>query len=64
MLKKALFPGKYIQGAGALAELPSLTGFFGNRGMILASPTAYNVILPRSGMNLQENSLCAERFAG
>ena len=32
MLKKILFPGKYIQGAGALGELPSLIKRFGRQG--------------------------------
>ena len=64
MLKKILFPGKYIQGAGALSELPSLVQLFGNRGLILASPTAYKDILPHSGMDLSAHSLSVERFAG
>jgi glycerol dehydrogenase len=66
MMKKALFPGKYIQGAGALEELPSLIGRFGNRGIILASPTAYSGILPGISIPVQGNpcSLSAERFAG
>jgi hypothetical protein len=41
MLKKALFPGKYIQGAGALRELPGLVNLFGGHGLILASHTAH-----------------------
>ena len=64
MLKKILFPGKYIQGAGALAELPSLVKLFGRKGLILASPTAYKEILPRSGIDLSAHSLSVERFAG
>ena len=34
MLKKAAFPGKYLQGAGALYELPALVQSFGQRGLI------------------------------
>lgn len=64
MLKKILFPGKYIQGAGACAELPSLVKLFGGQGLILASPTAYKEILPHSGMDLKAHSLTVERFAG
>ena len=37
---KAVFPGKYIQGEGALGELPDLIGLLGRRGLILASPSA------------------------
>lgn len=63
-LKKILFPGKYIQGAGAISELPSLVQLFGNRGLILASPTAYQELLPHSGMDLRAHALSVERFAG
>ncbi len=56
MLNKILFPGKYIQGVGALAELPSQVKRFGRQGLILASPTPYQEILPaerhRSGRTL------------
>ena len=64
MLKKILFPGKYIQGTGALAELPSLVKTFGTRGLILASSTPYKEILPQSRLNLKAPSLFVERFAG
>ena len=64
MLKKMLFPGKYLQGAGALAELPSLVKLFGKRGLILASPTAYRDLLPGSGIDLSAHALSVERFAG
>jgi len=64
VLKKILFPGKYIQGAGALAELPSLVKQFGTRGLILASPTVYKEILPQSGIDLAGHSVLVERFAG
>jgi glycerol dehydrogenase len=64
MLKRILFPGKYIQGAGALHELPSLVDLFGRQGLILASPTAHKTILPDSGMDPDTHSLLVERFAG
>ena len=64
MLKKVLFPGKYIQGVGALKELPSLIKLFGRKGLILASPTAHKKILPGSGMDLNAHSLPVERFGG
>lgn len=59
-----LFPGKYMQGVGALGELPALVGLFGSQGLILASPTVYSAILPESGMALYEQALSVERFAG
>ena len=64
MLKKVLFPGKYIQGVGALGELPSLISLFGHQGLILASPTAHRTILPESGLDLHAHSLPVERFSG
>ncbi|MCX6177940.1 MAG: glycerol dehydrogenase [Chlorobiales bacterium] len=64
MLKKVLFPGKYIQGVGAFKELPSLIKLFGTKGLILASPTAHKTILPDSGIDFHRHSLQVERFAG
>jgi glycerol dehydrogenase len=64
MWKKLLFPGKYIQGVGALAELPSLVKLFGRQGLILASPTAYKEILPQSGLDRNAHALPVDRFAG
>jgi glycerol dehydrogenase len=64
MWKKLLFPGKYIQGVGALSDLPSLVKLFGRQGLILASSTAYKDILPQSGMDLDGYALPVERFAG
>jgi len=64
MLKKIIFPGKYIQGAGALAELPSLIQLFGRQGLILASSTAHQRILPESGIALDAHALPIVRFAG
>lgn len=64
MWKKILFPGKYIQGAGALAELPALVKRLGSHGLILASPTAYKSILPQSGLDLNAHAVPVERFAG
>jgi hypothetical protein len=37
--QKAVFPGKYIQGKNALTELKFLTESFGNKGLLLASPS-------------------------
>ena len=64
MLKTAFFPGKYIQGAGALKELPALIKRFGQRGLILASPTVQKTILPECGIDLNAHSFSVERFQG
>jgi len=61
---KAVFPGKYIQNENALAELPDLIRLLGNKGLLLASPTAKNKILP--GYFSEESSACfsVEEFKG
>ncbi len=64
MLKKALFPGKYLQGVNALHELPALVKLFGTHGLILASPTAHGRLLPESGIDLAAHNLSALRFNG
>jgi glycerol dehydrogenase len=64
MLNKVLFPGKYIQGAGALGELPSLIKLFGSQGLILASPTVHRTILPECDLDLNAHALPVERFGG
>ncbi len=64
MLKKILFPGKYMQGPGALNELPSLKKTFGRQGLILASPTAHKKVLLESGMDLDSLAFPVERFSG
>ena len=50
MFKKAVFPGKYIQGVGALGELPALIELLGKKGLILASPSVNKKVLPESGV--------------
>jgi glycerol dehydrogenase len=64
VLHKILFPGKYIQGAGALAERPALVEVFGSRGLVLASPTPYDRLLPHSALRLDEHGMSVERFGG
>lgn len=64
MLKKALFPGKYLQGIGAIQELPALIQLFGLQGLLLASPTTYQKILPESGLDLTSQGILAEKFNG
>lgn len=64
MLGKILFPGKYIQGEGALEELPSLIRAFGVRGMILASPTVRKTLLNGRNTDLQAHVCRVEPFGG
>lgn len=64
MLKKALFPGKYIQGVGAIEELPQLIRLFGRHPLILASPTAQSRVIPGSGIEQSGINLLVDIFTG
>ncbi len=64
MFKKAVFPGKYIQGVGAIGELPSLIRRFGGQGLVLASPSVKSGILPGCGLALGEETIGVEEFNG
>jgi glycerol dehydrogenase len=64
MFKKAVFPGKYIQGVGALGELPALMDLLGTRGLILASPSARDKVLPTCGVDWSARGVCVEVFRG
>ena len=59
----AAFPGKYIQGENALAELPVLIERLGNKGLIIASTSAKNKILPNYNLT-SVNSILVEQFGG
>ena len=61
-INKAAFPGKYMQGENALYELPGLISLLGKRGLILASPTAKNKILPQ--YNIAGPEIDIEEFQG
>jgi glycerol dehydrogenase len=63
MFMKALFPGKYIQGPGALVELPAVMDALGGQGLILASPTSRTKILPAIGLD-GSSSFIIETFGG
>ncbi len=60
---KAVFPGKYIQGEKALAELPGLIRLFGRKGLILASPTVKANILSRCHLQDAAVSMIVEEFS-
>ena len=59
----AAFPGKYIQGENALSELPVLIERLGNKGLIIASTSAKNKILPNYNLT-SVNSILVEQFGG
>lgn len=62
--RKAVFPGKYIQGENTLSELTELINFFGSNALILASPTAKNKILPKYDITDSENRILIDEFQG
>jgi len=64
MFKKAVFPGKYFQGVGAISELPSLIDLLGKQGLILASPSVKAKVLPLSGVDWSARSIPIEVFSG
>ncbi len=64
MFKKAVFPGKYIQGVSAIKELPALIHLLGKQGLILASPTVSNKVLPQCGIDLSAQAIHTELFRG
>ena len=61
MFKKAVFPGKYIQGVGAIDELPSLIKVLGKRALILASRSVKERVLPACGIDLRTHGIAVER---
>ena len=64
MLNKAVFPGKYIQGEKALNELLPLVNLLGKRGLILASRTVNEKILPKYCGQLTSGPILVELFQG
>jgi glycerol dehydrogenase len=61
---KAVFPGKYIQAAGLIAELPNYIKSFGNSGLIICSPTAKDKILSNHISNFKKDDIIIEQFNG
>lgn len=64
MFRKAVFPGKYIQGPGAIGELPALVNALGKRGLILASPSVNSKVLPGCGIGRGAGTIPIEIFRG
>jgi glycerol dehydrogenase len=64
MFKKAVFPGKYIQGVGAISELPGLIRLLGEQGLVFASPSVIGKVLPNCGLDLKAHAIHTESFQG
>jgi len=64
VFKKAVFPGKYIQGVDAIGELPALIDLLGKQALILASPSVNDRVLPTCGLDLSAQAIPIELFRG
>ena len=64
MYKKAVFPGKYIQGVGAIGELPALIDFMGKQGLILVSPSVNDKVIPGCSIDWSAWAIPIEVFRG
>lgn len=64
MLYRAHFPGKYLQGAGALQFLPDLLADFPGETLLIASPTALAKALPGCPQLAENDHVRAVRFGG
>jgi glycerol dehydrogenase len=64
VFRKAAFPGKYIQGAGAIREVPGLIDVLGTRALVLASPSVMAKVLPTCGVGLLGEAIRTEPFQG
>jgi len=64
MIKKSVFPGKYIQGPGALKELTSLIALLGKQGLVLASPSVKAKVFHGGDFGSGTQSVPVEVFRG
>lgn len=62
MLQKIFFPGKYIQGRGALKELPSLIKLFGAKTIVIAAPSAIKNIIGAENSVFGQLDCTVEQF--
>lgn len=63
MFRKAIFPGTYIQGDGAIGELSALVNRFGGKGLIVACPSAMDGPLAKLRDELPQGTTQV-RFSG
>ncbi len=61
---KSVFPGKYLQGEGIIADLPEIISSFGDKGLILSSRTAIKTILGRYVQQYAVGGIIQEEFGG
>jgi glycerol dehydrogenase len=59
--RKAIFPGLYLQGDGALSAVPELMESLGGAGLVICAPSAFEKVLPGIADALPQGRR-AERF--
>lgn len=64
MITATLFPGKYIQGYDAIQGLQELILRYGNKALIIGSPSVFDKIMPGILASIKEtNPVVVEKFA-
>lgn len=65
MITTTIFPGRYVQGAGAALKLGGEMARFGKKGYLICDPFVYDNILPRYSKKIgEEVKIKTERFEG
>lgn len=65
MTQLTVFPGRYIQGAGAIQGLGSEVSRFGRKGFAICTPQAFQNLLPGARAEIEKViEIEAERFGG
>jgi glycerol dehydrogenase len=64
MTATTLFPGRYVQGPGALSQLADEVERFGTRGLFIVDPYVHDHIFPRYRDDLQTLDVQEIRFGG
>lgn len=63
MITTTIFPGRYIQGSGAINRLTKLVPRYGTKGFLICSPSSFDTVLPSIRESLEEAvPIVAERF--
>jgi glycerol dehydrogenase-like iron-containing ADH family enzyme len=63
MNKITVFPGRYIQGKGALNDLGKEISRFGKNGFVICTPHAFNNVLPKVKSEIERSvGITAEKF--
>jgi len=65
MISTTIFPGRYIQGYGAIKRLGPEIARLGESGYLLCSPTVYGKLLPTFKADVEKDvKVVVERFSG